>query len=48
MKIELELSMSEFSTRISKVYAPIDSEHRFHKKRIENWLPIGIDLGPPS
>ena len=31
--------------KISKVYAPIDLEHEFNKMRIENWLPIGFNLG---
>ena len=29
---------------ISKFYAPTDSEHRFNKMGIENWLPIGFNL----
>ena len=34
--------VSEPSTRISKFYDPTDSEHKFHKARIENWLSIGF------
>ena len=30
----------ESSTRISKFYAPTDSEHEFNKTEIENWLTI--------
>ena len=32
-------------TRISKFYAPTDSEHKFDKTEVENWLPIGYNLG---
>ena len=39
--------VSEPSTRISKFYDPTDSEHKFHKARIENWLSIGFELGSP-
>ena len=38
---------SEFLTRISKFYDPTESEHKFHKTRIENWLSIGFELGSP-
>ena len=27
----------------SKFHDPTDSEHKFHKTRIENWLCIGLD-----
>ena len=37
--------VSDFSTRISKSYAPTDSEHKFHKTVIENWLSIKLNLG---
>ena len=37
--------MSESSTRISKCYAPADSEHKSDKTGIENWLLIGFSLG---
>ena len=33
------------STRISKFYELIDSEHKFLKTRIENWLSIGFEVG---
>ena len=39
--------MSESSTSISKFYEPPDSDHKFHKTRIENWLSIGFELGFP-
>ena len=42
---ELGLPVLESSTRISKFYAPTDSEHKFNKTEIENWLPIGYNLG---
>ena len=29
---------------VSKIYASTDSKHIFHKKGIENWLPIGFNL----
>ena len=32
-------------TRISKCYAPTDSEHKFNETEIENWLHIGYNLG---
>ena len=34
----------ESSARISKFYAPTDSEHKFNKTEIENWPPIGYNL----
>ena len=36
MVIELGPPVSESSTRISKFYAPTDSEHKFRKAGIEN------------
>ena len=42
---ELGLPVLESSARISKFYAPNDSEHKFNKTEIENWLPIGYNLG---
>ena len=48
VSIEFELPVSESSTRISKFYDPTDSEHKFHKMRIENSLSIGFELGSPS
>ena len=39
--------VSESSTRISKFYEPVDSEHKFYKTRIENWLPVGHEMGSP-
>ena len=39
--IELGLQVLNSSTRISKFYAPTDSEHKFDKTEIENWLSIG-------
>ena len=41
--IELGPPVSKSSTRISKFYAPTDSEQKFHKTGIENWLPIGFE-----
>ena len=38
---ELGLPVLESSTRTSKFYAPTDSEHKFNKIEMENWLPIG-------
>ena len=45
MVIELGLPISESSTRISKFDVPTDSEHKFNKTEIENWLPIRFNLG---
>ena len=45
--IELGLPVSESSTKISKFHAPTDSEHKFHKARIESWPPIEFKLGFP-
>ena len=36
--IELGLPVSESSTRTSKLYALTDSERKFHKTGLENWL----------
>ena len=33
------------STGILKFYAPTESKHKFNKTKIENWLPIGYNLG---
>ena len=41
---ELGLPLLESPSRISKVYAPTDSEHKFNKTEIKNWLPIGYNL----
>ena len=30
---------------ILKLFARTDSEHKFNKIEIENWLPIGFNLG---
>ena len=38
----------EFSTRILKLYAPTDSEHKFHKTGVENCLSIGSNLRSSS
>ena len=34
-------------TWTTKFYDPTDSEHKFHKTRIENWLSIGFELESP-
>ena len=47
MVIELVSPVSESSTRFSKFYDPTDSEHKFHKTRIEYCLSIGFELGSP-
>ena len=44
--IELGPPVSEFSTRTSKFYGSIDSEDKFHKTGIEDWLTMGSELGP--
>ena len=31
---------------VSKFYSPTDSEHKFYKMWIENWLLIGFNPGP--
>ena len=43
--IELGRPVSVSSTKILKFHDPTDSEHKFYKKRIENWLSIGFKLG---
>ena len=45
--IELEPPVSKSGTRISKFYDPSESEHKFHKTRIEYWLSIGFELESP-
>ena len=42
---ELGSTVLESSARISKFYAPTDSEHKFNKTEIKNWLPMGHNLG---
>ena len=42
---ELGPPVLESSARISKFYAPTDSEHKFNETEIENWLPIRYNLG---
>ena len=46
--IELGLPVSESSTKISKFYAPTDSEHKFHKAGIESERSIELDLRFPQ
>ena len=43
--IEVGPPVSETPTGISKFYAPADSELKFDKTEIENWLTIGFNLG---
>ena len=45
--MKLGPSVSESSTNISRFYALIDCEHKFHKTGVENWLLIGFGLGFP-
>ena len=45
--IKLGPSVSESSTNISHFYALTDSEQKFHKAGVENWLLIGFGLGFP-
>ena len=45
--IELGPPVSKSSTRILKFYDSTDSEHKFHKTRIKNWLSIDFELGSP-
>ena len=42
MVTELGLPVTEFSTRISKFYIPTDSENKFNKMEIDNWLPTDL------
>ena len=44
---ELGPPVLESSARVSKFYAPTDSKHKFDKTEMENWLPIGYNLGSP-
>ena len=48
MVIRLGPPVLESLTRISKFYDRSDSEHKFHKRMIENWLSIDFELGSPS
>ena len=43
--IELGPPVPESSTGISKFHDPTDSEHKFYKTRIGNWLSIVFELG---
>ena len=45
--IKVGLPVQESSTKISKFHAPNDSENKFSKAIIENWLSIGVELGSP-
>ena len=45
--IELGLPVLKSSTKISKLHVPTNSEHKFHKVRIENWPPIEFKLRFP-
>ena len=45
--IEFRPPVSESSARICEFYDPTNSKHKIHKTRIENWLPIGFELGFP-
>ena len=40
--IVLGTLVSESFPKISTFHAPTDSEHKFHKARIENWPPIEL------
>ena len=46
-EIKLGLTVSRSSTWISKFYDPTDSEYKFHKTRIKNWLSIVFKLESP-
>ena len=45
MVIESGPPVSDSSTRIFKIYAPTDSEHKLYRTGIKNWLPIRFNLG---
>ena len=45
--IKLTPPRAESSTKVSKFHPPTDSEPKFHKARIENWLPSELKLGLP-
>ena len=45
--IELGPPVSKSSTKISKFYDSTDSENKFHKTRIKNWLSIDFEMGSP-
>ena len=44
MEIELGTPMSEPSTGSQNFMPTTDSENKFHKTGIENWLSIGFNL----
>ena len=43
--MELGPPVSESSTKSQNFMPPTDFELKFYKTRIENWLPIGFNLG---
>ena len=43
--MEPGLPVSEYSTRILKLYVTTDSEHKLYKMGIGNLLTIGFNLG---
>ena len=51
MVTELGLPVLESSTSFQNFLphpsplTPADSEHKFHKTGIKNWLPIGLNMG---
>ena len=45
MVTELGLPVSESSTWPQNFMPPTDSEHKFHKTGIKNWLSIRFSLG---
>ena len=42
---ELRLPVVLNYTRSQDFIPPTDPEHKFHKMGIDNWLPIGFNLG---
>ena len=44
MITEVRLQVSESSTGSQYYMSFTDSEHKFHKIGIKNWLPIGFNL----
>ena len=44
-KTILNLTKQATLTKILKFYVPTNSEHKLHKARIKNWLPIEFKLG---
>ena len=48
MAIELRPAVSVSFSKILEFHALTNSLHKFHEARIENWLPVDSNWGPPD